>query len=100
MRWFQKYRLLFQFKTIEVVYCRRSNIRLPFSLVIFYIFQSIGGESPRNVLDPFSDIFLAMNKHHFELTSHVLKSMESQEGFPSAHAKEKDKAQFRTRILK
>ncbi|KAJ1531786.1 hypothetical protein ONE63_000442 [Megalurothrips usitatus] len=64
------------------------------------ILRCIGGETPRQSLDPIIDVLLALNKKYCEDLSRWLTSMLTQENFPTHRPSVQEKEQFAQAVLR
>lgn len=64
------------------------------------ILLSIGGESPRSIIENISDILFALNKSYIEQLAKWLHELLSKEGYPSTRVNIQDKDQFIKLLLR
>lgn len=68
--------------------------------VSFALWQGIGGQASRSLMDHFAEILFALNKHCFSLLSVWIKEAMQQDGFPSARVTPEQKENFSQQILR
>ncbi|XP_042353255.1 importin-13-like [Plectropomus leopardus] len=64
------------------------------------ILQAVGGESPRSLIDHFSEVLLSLNRHCPALLSQWLKETLQTPGFPSAQVSTEQKHTFSQQLLR
>lgn len=68
--------------------------------MLFALWQGIGGQASRSLMDHFAEILFALNKHCFSLLSIWIKEAMQQDGFPSARITPEQKENFSQQILR
>lgn len=68
--------------------------------MLFALWQGIGGQASRSLMDHFAEILFALNKHCFSLLSVWIKEAMQQDGFPSARVTPEQKENFSQQILR
>lgn len=63
-------------------------------------FLLIGGETPRQCMDPIIDVLLALNKKYCEDLARWMPSLLSQENFPTSRPSVQEKEQFVQAVLR
>ena len=66
----------------------------------FIVLQSVGGESPRNMVENIGDILFTLNKFYTEQLSKWLHDLLAKEDYPSPRVNNQDKEQFIKSLLK
>uniref|UniRef100_T1JBC7 Importin-13 n=1 Tax=Strigamia maritima TaxID=126957 RepID=T1JBC7_STRMM len=69
-------------------------------VLLTQILTSIGGLSPRGVMDSVTDVLTAMLKKYFDNTTRWLHSITTKENFPAVHINKMQKEEFVNKILK
>lgn len=64
------------------------------------LWQGIGGQASRSLMDHFAEILFALNKHCFSYLSLWIKEAMQQDGFPSARVSPEQKETFSQQILR
>lgn len=64
------------------------------------LWQGIGGQASRSLMDHFAEILFALNKHCFSYLSIWIKEAMQQDGFPSARVSPEQKETFSQQILR
>ncbi|VDI21228.1 Hypothetical predicted protein [Mytilus galloprovincialis] len=64
------------------------------------VLRSVGGESPRSIIENISDILFTLNKCYTELLAKWLHDLLAKEGYPSPRVNNQDKEQFIKAVLR
>jgi len=64
------------------------------------LWQGVGGQASRSLMDHFAEILFALNKHCFSYLSVWIKEAMQQDGFPSARVSPEQKETFSQQILR
>lgn len=64
------------------------------------LWQGVGGQASRSLMDHFAEILFALNKHCFSYLSIWIKEAMQQDGFPSARVSPEQKETFSQQILR
>lgn len=63
------------------------------------LLRAVGGESPRNNIDPMADVFLMLNKFYGHLLSQWMNEAVNRNGFPNARVTREQKELFTKKLI-